>query len=360
MSKRTKILAAAAAVTLLVFTLSTTVMSVIMLVNQDKVNNMIAVYTGQFEDPAREDDVTIGQHYVIRSTVQISDAYKSGDTSKLDDRDKETLDMAKAVLDEIITEKMTDYEKEQAVYQYLTKGLKATTSVLTVISDTTSDNDNPHDVLKERNAVCVGYATTFRLFMQMLDVDCMVVHNTGLGHSWNLVKLDDGWYHTDCYMDNESGNYRNFNMDDMRCRQEGHEWNTGFFPAAMGKKYNYTLMTCKEIKDIYAIPKAFMEELNKKNTTFSFSFQSEIKPEDENLAKYMVDQLYNIVSGSDKFFMTSQWTVDDKGSYVLCYYISYNEDYTDSLTDKQKTRINKKINDALIQYKYYEQYSNWG
>ena len=67
MSKRTKQFAVAAAVLLLIFTLSTTVMSVVMLINQQNVNKMIAVYTGQFEDPEQEDDVIIAQNYIIKS-----------------------------------------------------------------------------------------------------------------------------------------------------------------------------------------------------------------------------------------------------------------------------------------------------
>ncbi len=355
MSKRAKKLAVAAAVALLVFTFTTTVMSVIMLINQQNVNKMIAVYTGQIEDPAQEDDVTIGQHYVIKSTLQISDAYKSGDTSDLDDRDKETLDMAKAVIEEIIKPGMTVFEKEEAVYLYLTKGLKATTSILTVISDTSNDNDNPHDVLKNRSAVCVGYATTFRMFMQMLDIECKVVHSSTLGHSWDLVKLDDGcWYHTDCYMDSESANYRNFNMDDIKCRQEGHEWNTTFFPSAMGKKFNYTLMSCTELKDIYEIPKGFMEALKKYATTFSFSFKEKITSENEALAKYMTDQLENSISGTDKVYMTSLWTTSESGDFVLCYYITYNDDAMSKLTEKQREKIDKKISDVLQKYKFYE------
>ena len=107
MSKRTKRLAAAAAILLLIFTLSTTVMSVVMLVNQKNVNKMIAIYTGQLEDPEQEDDVVIAQNYTIKSTTHISDAYKSGDTSQLDDRDKETLAMAKDVIKENIKDSMT-------------------------------------------------------------------------------------------------------------------------------------------------------------------------------------------------------------------------------------------------------------
>ena len=360
MSKRTKMLAAAAAIALLFFTVSTAVMSVVMLVNQRNVNQMIAIYTGQFEDPEQEDDVVIAQQYVIKSTLQISDAYKSGDTSALDDRDKETLAMAKDVIKEIIKDGMSDYEKETAVYQYLTTGMKATTGILTVISDTSGDNDNPHDVLKNHTAVCVGYATTFRMFMQMLGIECRVVHSTTLGHSWNLVKLDDGcWYHTDCYMDNEYANYRNFNMDDTACRQAGHDWNTSYFEAAVGKKYNYTLMSSTEIKDIYAIPKAVMEAIKDKKQTFSLTFKEKIKPDDEKLAKYMVEQLDNMLANTDKIYTSSQWIVNDKGDYVLCYYIAYNNTTASELTEKQRNKIDNKINDVLNQYKFFDTYNNY-
>ena len=71
------------------------------------------------EDVAQENDVHIGGDYIIKATTQISDAYKSGDSSKLSDADKETLDMAKSVLDEIITDGMSDYEKELAVYKWM-------------------------------------------------------------------------------------------------------------------------------------------------------------------------------------------------------------------------------------------------
>ena len=37
----------------------------------------------------------IADNYEIKPTTNISDAYKSGDTSKLTDKEKETLDMAK-------------------------------------------------------------------------------------------------------------------------------------------------------------------------------------------------------------------------------------------------------------------------
>ena len=76
---------------------------------------------GKEIDTGEEDDVTIFDEYVIRSTKHISDAYLNGTEDTLNDRDKETLSMAKDVLGKIIKDDMNDYEKEEAVYLWLTK-----------------------------------------------------------------------------------------------------------------------------------------------------------------------------------------------------------------------------------------------
>jgi hypothetical protein len=160
-----------------------------------------------------EDYVTIAEYYEIRPTTNISDAYKSGDTSGLSDKEKETLDMAKEALEDMgIKDSMSDYEKEKAVYDWMTSSLQQDRGALTVIPTTQEDCDNPYGVLKYHDAVCVGYATTFRMFMQMMGIECMVEHNTECYHSWDVVKLDGDWYITDIYSDAGNGNYAHFNM----------------------------------------------------------------------------------------------------------------------------------------------------
>ena len=115
-------------------------------------------------------------------------------------------------------------------------------------------------------------------------------------------------------------------------------------------------MTCKKIKNIYAIPKAVMEALKEKKQTFSFSFNEKIKPDDEKLAKYMVEQLESEMSNSEKLYISSQWIINDDGEYILCYYLTYNGDSADELTEKQRNKIDSKISQVLNQYKYYENY----
>ena len=319
------------------------------LFSERKTVKAIEKYQGIAEDVDQEDDVTIAGTYTIKSTLNISDAYKSGDTSKLEDDDKETLEMAKAIIDEVITDKMSDFDKEKAIYDWLTAKLKNNTGILTVIPTRIGDSDNPHDVLKYRTAVCVGYATTFRLFMQMLGIECKVIHSSDLTHSWDLVKLDDGWYHTDCYMDSDTNNYQNFNMDDNRCSQ-GHDWTKEYFPAATGRKYNYIFSICDNLKDIYAIPKWLTNAIINKKNVISCTFEKEITEKTENSAQYMVQQLMNMLDTGDKYSLSYDWMLNDKGQYVLCFYIDFYNDGEVEVDKETEEKVTDAVNKAMDDY----------
>lgn len=281
------------------------------------------------EDVAQENDVHIGGDYIIKATTQISDAYKSGDSSKLSDADKETLDMAKSVLDEIITDGMSDYEKELAVYKWMCANIGFDDGSLAVIPDAGSEVDNPHGVLKYHKAVCVGYATTFRLFMQMMDIECMIVHDSYLSHSWDLVKLDGQWYHTDIYSDAPDGNFSHFNLNDD-AMMNMQDWNTDFFPAAEGYKYNYAYMQKVDCKDIYSIPGQLRAAIDEKSGVASFDLGKDISDSTYSILETIMNQVENAVTfGSDKGVgITWSWLQagDDN---VFCVYLNYEKETED-------------------------------
>mgnify|MGYP000066730375 FL=1 len=54
------------------------------------------------------------------------------------------MELASAVLKEIITEDMTPYEKEKAVYDWMAKELSYDTGALQVVPQTSADCDNPY------------------------------------------------------------------------------------------------------------------------------------------------------------------------------------------------------------------------
>ena len=319
--------------------------------NQDM--KAVLAETGVSAGETREDDVTIMDQYVIRSTLPISDAYKSGDDSKLDSRQKETLELAVKTLDEIFPDGMeglSDYEKELAVYDWMTRELQYDTGVLQVIPNTEADADNPYGTLKYHNAVCVGYATTFRLFMQMLDIPCMVVHNTDAYHSWDLVQLDDEWYHVDIYSDQNGGNYANFNMNDEMCAQ-GHDWDRDFFPAAEGTKYNYAIQNAQTVEDIYAVPGLVKAALDEENGSLFLSFD----PIDEAHAQQvetMMDGVQSCMMEDEAFmdlWMEWRWLHDSGNRYVLAVYISGFEENENGyeIDEADQEKIDAAIADAF-------------
>ena len=147
-----------------------------------------------------EDGFAVGGQYTITSTKAISDAYISGDTSSLSEEDKETLEIASGIIKERVKDDMSDYEKAKAIYEWIYENVTIGSSTSIVLPGRGGDDYTAGGVLRSHNAVCVGFATTYRLFMQMLGMECHIVHNDG--HSWDLVKMDDGeWYHTDIYSD---------------------------------------------------------------------------------------------------------------------------------------------------------------
>lgn len=306
------------------------------------------------ESEPRENDVCIADAYYIRDTSAISDAYKSGDRSALDDRQKETLKMASDVLDNIIEPGMTPYEKEHAVYVFLTTRLKQDKGSLTVIPSSGADADNPYGVLKYHQAVCVGYATTFRLFMHMLDIDCMVVHNTSLSHSWDLINLDGEWYHTDCYFDTTEGDpsYRNFNLSDDVLGYD-HDWDRNFFPKATGVKYNYTVKNAGEVDEIMDIPSFVKDKLESGESCFSLRVKGGITEDQEPVAAYLTETLASAVNSTSAGYFQYYWCLDANGDYVLCmFYRSYNEEPSPSIPDDIAERINEIINELFVDYNY--------
>lgn len=305
------------------------------------------------EDVAQENDVTIGGEYVIKATTQISDAYKSGNTSNLSDKDKETLNMAKSVLDEIITDGMSDYEKELAVYKWMTANIGFDSGSMTVIpEDESKPVDNPNGVLKNHEAVCVGYATTFRLFMQMLGIDCMVVHDSYLSHSWDLVKLDGQWYHTDIYSDagSSTGNFSHFNLNDEMMNSQ--EWNTDFFPAADGYKYNYAYMNRTQCKDVYTIPEQMRAALDARQGVVSLDFGKDISDDIYNLADTIMNSVENTVVFNAGYGVSFSWSWLEAGDdNVFCVYINYEKtedpDVDPGVTDEIQQKIDDAVNKAF-------------
>lgn len=176
-------------------------------------------------------------------------AWSSGDDSSLSDVNRRILDAAKDVIRQEIRDDMTDYEKELAIHDWITGW---SSFDYHVFGRSSSDgfapgSDTPYGVLIDRSAMCHGYSSTFQLFMDMLDIECMTVFGipggNGVEHSWNMVKLDDEWYCVDAAWDDPIGGspcHTYFNVTSQYLRDSGiHRWEEGSVPEATATDYAY-------------------------------------------------------------------------------------------------------------------------
>lgn len=272
----------------LVLAIAGTATAVVALVSVNNVKQQLVAKEDDGE--TREDDVIIAENYEIKSTLDISEAYKSGNSSKLDDKQKETLDIASDILKDIITEGMTDYEKEKAVYDWMCKTLTFDAGSLVAIPEADEECDNPYGALKYHKAVCVGYATTFRLFMQMMDIECKVVHNSECFHSWDLVNIEDNWYHVDIYSDAGVGNYANFNVND-KIRETAQNWDREFFPEATSLDMNPAYKERVILASVDDIPATMLSLIKNKQMLVYLELPSNPTEADTYKADYYISMM---------------------------------------------------------------------
>ncbi|NMD38133.1 MAG: hypothetical protein GYA87_05560 [Christensenellaceae bacterium] len=114
--------------------------------------------------------------------------------------------------------------------------------------DESMEEHYPRGVLLDGSGVCESYAIAYQMLLKEAGIPSMYVTGYGKGefHAWNIVKLDEDWYHVDCTWDDPKGGgnegYGYFGLsDDFMGRDHDWERQNYLFPKAKGTKYNYLI-----------------------------------------------------------------------------------------------------------------------
>jgi len=149
------------------------------------------------------------------------------------------------ILNDIIDEDMTRVEKVRACHDYLV--LHTQYDYDNYLANTIpKDSYQPEGVLYYGIAVCQGYAETFQLMMEALNIPCKLVYGTAGGgnHAWNQVKLNGNWYHIDVTWDDPIPDvkgrvfYNYFLVTDEQVVKD-HVWNKKLYEVCNSYEYFY-------------------------------------------------------------------------------------------------------------------------
>lgn len=147
-----------------------------------------------------------------------------------------------------------EIETVRAVHDYLIDNVKY---------DTTYNADHSHDMygsLINGTSVCEGYAEAFLYIMRLCGIECLLVNGTmsSVSHVWNMVKLENEWYHIDITSDDpilknaeQVLRFEYFNLTDDEIKKTHIiEENVVDIPAAVVTKYNFFKYYGLEYSDI--------------------------------------------------------------------------------------------------------------
>ena len=199
-------------------------------------------------DPPNEFDMT------LYDTSAILAAWESGEEEGLSEKDGAILARCREIFAGCITDGMTDFEKELALHDALLRGVRYDEAVYD--RDTPQglpDNTNPYGALVEGYAICLGYAASFQLLMDLAGVECITVvgasSRSTSDHAWNLVRLEGEWYGVDPTWNDPASwedvpesdwdwtHHRHFNVTSDSLRQSNHQWDYLNVPEAEGTRF---------------------------------------------------------------------------------------------------------------------------
>lgn len=217
------------------------------------------------------------------------------------------------ILNEATIEKGKDFENEQKIHDVLSK--KVTYYEYEDLSKIPSKYHTIEGTLTENLAVCDGLAKTFQILLDKVGIKSIIVSGSlnGTSHAWNMVQLEDGWYHTDITSDNSIKtekkvvfhSYFNINTETIKKTHVISE--EDIIPEAISTKYNFYEYTGKNIVngDNFANK---LKEIISKNS-------------DEKLVEYKVNGFDNVPEKTIEVLRKNKFTdyLETKSTKFIYY-----------------------------------------
>lgn len=200
------------------------------------------------------------------SNDKVVKAYLNQDITQLNSDEKTLLYAAEKAISEFYSGTMSDYEICISVHDWIVTHTTYDQSALNVFTHMGEYSDIAFGALTTGEAICSGYADTLKLFLDMLEIDNLLVigksHTSAAyeDHRWNMVCIDGEWYHIDCtcddfipdYSDRPALHIYTF-LSDSEMEYSGHVWDKDTYPTANSNSLNYYIQTGLYAEDASAV-----------------------------------------------------------------------------------------------------------
>lgn len=192
----------------------------------------------------------MGYRGVNAETLDTKSGYYTYTLNFKYDYDKETLTSMKrelerkacSIIGANVSKDMPPYMKVFIIHNYIVNNCRYATG-----NSSNPDVHTAYGALVKGSAVCDGYASAAQLLFSLCGIESINISGTsrGEGHAWNMVKLDNQYYHIDTTWDDPVSStgidylkYDYYNLNDSEISSD-HSWDTNQYPQAAGITYTY-------------------------------------------------------------------------------------------------------------------------
>lgn len=142
-----------------------------------------------------------------------------------------TRQMAEDLVAELVTPDMTDRQKVEAVYQWITDNVEYDWRYYQAPETMPQISTTALGALRDHVAICGGYSWAFKTMLDVCGIENYPVSGV-LGseyHAWNYVILDGEGYYCDPTSDRGGGQYWFLRTKEELQREGRHTWDADFY-----------------------------------------------------------------------------------------------------------------------------------
>ncbi|WP_050608135.1 DUF5050 domain-containing protein [Clostridium niameyense] len=151
------------------------------------------------------------------------------------------------ILNNIIKPNMTEFQKEIAIHDYIVLNTN-------YILDTKGLSFTSYGCIVNNEAVCDGYTRAMQILLNKVGIYAIrVVGFAGTDHAWNIVKINNKFYHVDATWNDSNfyktnAHYKYLNVTDEELSKD-HVWDRTKFPKCTDNYFKYLHKAKSVVKD---------------------------------------------------------------------------------------------------------------